>query len=102
MATTKPRITITLEPHQYEVLKHLAGLQERSMAPLIVELVEAATPVFEKVCIAIENAKKAEESKKDELLRVAEESQKVLAPMYADAIDQLDIFIDAAKKLSEE
>lgn len=44
MATAKPRVTVTLELDQYDVLSRLAALEGRSIGSLVRELVEAVQP----------------------------------------------------------
>lgn len=93
MATTKPRITITLEPQRHELLRRLAEYQGVSMSHIVAELVESVSPVLERVCVAIENARKAQSGVRENLVRVAEESEKALMPHLEAAMGQLDIFL---------
>lgn len=98
MATSKPRITVTLDPHRHELLRRLAGHQGTSMSAIVSELVDAVAPVLERVCVAIESAKNAQDSVKANLLRVAEESESAILPMLDAAISQLDIFVNACNE----
>lgn len=95
MATSKPRITITLEPHRHELLRRLAAHQGVSMSSIVVDLLETVAPVLERVCVAIESAKKAQDSVRVNLVRMAEESEQAVQPLLAQAMGQLDIFLSA-------
>ena len=62
MRTFNPRVGLTLKPHRYDLLKRMAALQGVSMASLVTELLEEFYPVLERVCVALEMAKGAQES----------------------------------------
>lgn len=98
MATVKPRITITLEPHQHAVLRRMADLQRKSMSSVVTDFLSTALPVIERTAIALESARQAEDSMRDVLVQIAEDTQRTLTPAIADAVDQLDIFIDISEK----
>lgn len=98
MATSKPRITITLDQHRYELLRRMAGYQGTSMSAIVGELVDTIAPVLERVCVAIESARKAQDSVRSNLARVAEESEAALLPMLEQAMGQLDIFVQACNE----
>lgn len=106
MSTTKPRITITLEPKHHQVLQRLAGHQGQSMSSIVAELVESVVPVLERVCEAIETAKQAQAGVRENLVRVAEESEKALMPHLQATMAQLDMFMaqveQAGQKAAEE
>jgi predicted DNA-binding ribbon-helix-helix protein len=56
LATTKPRVTVTLEPDVYATMKELAQLQGCSMSSLIAELLNMVHPVQQKVLDAVKTA----------------------------------------------
>ena len=97
MSTTKPRITITLEPRLHELLQRMAAHQEQSMSSIVVELVESVAPVLERVCLAVEAARKAQAGVRENLKRVAEDSEKALLPHLEAAMGQLDTLIQAGE-----
>lgn len=60
MATTKPRITITLEHDVYTTLRALAELQGRPMASIVSELMLQLHPVQQQVLSVLRKAKTVE------------------------------------------
>lgn len=47
MATKKPRVIVTLEPEQYELLARVARVSDVSMASILREYVEMSFPMLE-------------------------------------------------------
>lgn len=92
MATQKPRITITLEPHVYEVLTRLAELQGGSRAGIISDLLESVAPVFERTCYILQMAETATNGLNDDIRGSMERSEAKIEAMMDDAMGQLDIF----------
>lgn len=92
MATQKPRITVTLEPHVYEVLTKLAGLQGGSRSGIISDLMESVTPIFERTCYVLQLAETANTGMNKDIKASMERSDTKLQEMMADAMGQLDIF----------
>lgn len=52
MATTKPRITVTLDPDDYAVIRALSDMNGESMSSILAGLATATRPVLEKVVAA--------------------------------------------------
>lgn len=92
MATTKPRITITLEPRQYEVLKAIREVSGFDMASIIRDLISASEPVLVQTAIALQKVKSATDAQKVEMAKVIEASQAKYEPILAAGLDQLDMF----------
>lgn len=91
MPTAKPRLQVTLTVPQYELLKRLAQLQKRSMSKLFAELFEQVHPVLERVAVVMQAAVRAQESVKEGLRESTEQAEKELAPLFAQAMSQLDL-----------
>ena len=72
MATSKPRITITLEPQEYAVLKRLSGLNGVPMARTVSELVSLVSPVLGQIADNLKTVQDSEESVRADLLRSIE------------------------------
>ena len=95
MATTKPRLTITLEPHTHAVVSQLAELQGRPKSSVISELLESVTPVLERTCYVLQIAERASSGVSDDLRESMERSEAKLQAMMQDALGQMDIFAEA-------
>jgi len=94
MPTALPRLTITIQPHRHDLLKRLAALQGSSMAGVITETMELVYPVLERVCIVLEAAQRAQETRKDGLRAAVAKAEQELAPTLYEAISQFDLFMD--------
>lgn len=96
MPTALPRITITLEPHVYEVLRRLSAAGGQSMSALVVDFLEVAVPPMERMVVVLEQAKtlpaETKESIRGSLLRAEAE----LLPEIAAAVEQADMFLAQA------
>lgn len=92
MATTKPRITITLEPRQYEVLRAIRDGSGFDMSTIIRDLISASEPVLVQTAIALQKVKTATDAQKVEMAKVIEASQAKYEPILAAGLDQLDMF----------
>lgn len=75
MPTAKPRITITLSDDQHRVLSNLSRLQKVSMSSIVVDFLDTAFPVLERLSAVLENAATAPQSVLDELKRAAEQAE---------------------------
>lgn len=56
MTTAKPRICLTLEPHQFEILNRFSRVQGRPTSFALRTLLEGAWPVLEATTRALEEA----------------------------------------------
>jgi hypothetical protein len=81
---------------QYELLKQLALLQERSMGSIVSELFEQVHPVLERVAVVLQAAKRAQSSALDGLKKATEDAEAEIAPMVGAAMHQLDLLHVAA------
>lgn len=93
MPTINPRVAITVPPHRHDLLKRLAALQGVSMAGLVTDLLNEFYPVLERVCVALEMAKKAQATTKTGIREAAEKAQAEIQPMLAESMNQFDLFM---------
>lgn len=93
MATTKPRINVTLEPHRYALFKRLAALQGVSMSSLVAELLEAVAEPMERVCVILEAAAKAPGDLKTGLRAAVDRAEASLVPNALKTLEQFDMFL---------
>ncbi len=94
MPTSKPRITITLNDHQHQLLHALSELQEVSMSSIVVELLDTVVPVLERMAIVLKAAKDAPASVKESLKVSAEAAEAHLTPHLQDVMSQLDLLVE--------
>lgn len=85
MPTVKPRIAITLEPEQHEVLARLAALQGRPMSRVVAELVAEFTPVLARVVGTMEAAVHAQASVRANIRKAVDEAEASILP-HAEAV----------------
>jgi hypothetical protein len=91
MPTAKPRVQVTLTLPQHETLRRLAALQKRSMSSVISELFETVLPALERVAVVLQAAVRAQDSQRAGLLASAEQTERDLRPLVAQAMGQLDL-----------
>jgi hypothetical protein len=101
MPTTKPRITITLSQHQHDLLGAMANAQKVSMSSIVVELLDTAVPVLERVMELINAAKRAPKEAIEELKRSLDRAEEGLVGMQAEALGQLDLLVREAGDMGE-
>lgn len=84
MATDKPRITITLEPEHYALLRRLSALNGESMSSIVGELVESVAPTLSRVADVLEHAATVQGDAMGELRRIAEEAERQFTPLMTE------------------
>lgn len=78
MPTDNPRLTVTLKPSTYAVLKRMSALTKTSQSAIVGDLVEQAQPILERMVRVIEAAQQAQEGVKDRVRENLEAAEKVL------------------------
>jgi len=81
-----------MEVQHYELVKRLAKLQERSMSQVLSDLFGEIAPVYERVAVVLQAAKRAQVSAHEGFRNAAEKAEAEIAPHLAAAIAQFDIF----------
>jgi hypothetical protein len=93
MATQKPRIIISFENHEYELLKRFSKLSGSPMSKVIRELVEPALEPLGRLCVMMEginiSTKEVHDGMRDSFHQVANDME----PVLKNAIDQYDMFL---------
>ena len=72
MATSRPRITITLTDHQHAVLSELSQLQKASMSSIVCDLIDTTIPVLERLADVLASAAAAPQAVLSEIRTSAE------------------------------
>lgn len=96
MATTKPRITITLTEVQHRLLNRLSELQGVSMSSIVVDFLDSVVPVLERVAVVLQQAKDAPESVKKQIRDTAEQAERDMVPFASEMMGQLDMLVGLA------
>lgn len=82
MATDRPRITITLEPEHYTMLRRLSALNGESMSSIVADVVASVAPALTRVADVLEHAANAKGEALDELRRISEEAERQFSPLF--------------------
>lgn len=101
MATTKPRITISLDPKQHALLSRVATQQNKTMSIVIGELLQAVAPSFERMCVLKEQAAKSNDVVLGGLSRSVQRAQDVMEDLLGPSIPQLNLFERAKQRAFE-
>ena len=106
MATQNPRITITLHPDTYTVVKELSRLNSESMSATVGGLLDQVSPVLERIITVLTAAEQAKAAVKDRLVDDMEEAQAKMEKSLGVVLDDfeamgqpfLDLFADVQRK----
>ena len=93
MATTKPRITVTLTHRQHEVLRTISNCGGQSMSVFISEMLEMSLPTLERMAATFQKMKQSQDMQRSKLVETLDEAQAALEPIALAAVDQLDLFL---------
>ena len=93
MATTKPRITVSLTKRQHEVLKAIADNGGATMSGMLGEFIEAAMPTFERMAATFQQVRKANIQERARIVEALSDAQDVMEPIALAAAGQFDLFL---------
>lgn len=99
MATTKPRITITLNQRCYNTLKAISDCSGKPMSGFVSEMMESASPTLERMAATFQKIKTAQDVERSRFLETIDEAQAAIEPVVMETLGQFDLFlgkIDAA------
>lgn len=106
MATSNPRITVTLQPQVHVVLKRLSELTKNSQSALVGELLSESLPVFERMVEVLGAAEKLREKGMQVSGEISEALQTAhdrLERQIGFSLDVMDVgnrpLLDAAEKV---
>ena len=94
MATTKPRITITLQPHSYDVVRRLAAAGGETMSKIVGDMLDVAIPSLERVVVVLEQAAGMSQEARAGMRASFERAEADIVPGLANLMLQRDAFID--------
>lgn len=101
MATTRPRITVTLTDDTHALLKDLSALSGKSMSFLISDLVEGIIPQLSRTVEVMKAAKNAPEEIRQKIIEQYEESEQKILEAQTMVEDQFSLFENMAKDLKK-
>lgn len=90
MPTTKPRVQVTMEPHDHEVIARLAKLQGRTRGAVIADLLHEVIPALARTVALLEAAAAAPEQVKKGLRSVVDSVHDELVSTAGHGIAQMD------------
>ena len=93
MATTKPRITITLNQRTYEVIKAIGELGGQPMSAFVSEMLDSALPTLERMAATFQAVKTAQTAERGKFLSSLDRAQAALEPAVMEAVGQFDLFL---------
>lgn len=93
MATTKPRITVTLTKRQHEVISTIAELGGGSMSSFISDMLESALPTLERMAVTFQKVKQAQDQERGRFLESMDRAQAAIEPVVMETIGQFDLFL---------
>ena len=93
MATTKPRITVTLTHRQYDVLRVISECGGQPMSAFISELLEQSLPVLERMGESFRKIKAAQDEQKKRIVEELDQAQAEVEPVLELVLGQFDLFM---------
>ena len=81
MATTKPRITVTLSQRQHDVLRSISDNSGQSMSTFVNELLEQSLPVLERMAETFRKIKAAQDEQKKRIFEELDQAQAEVEPV---------------------
>ncbi len=93
MATTKPRITVTLTQRQYDVLRVISECGGQPMSAFISELLEQSLPVLERMGESFRKIKAAQDEQKKRIVEELDQAQAEVEPVLEQVLGQFDLFM---------
>jgi hypothetical protein len=100
MATKNPRITITLTQRQHDVLHSISTSSGQSMSSIVMECVNGAMPVFEKMAVTFQHLKNAKLTEQRKFTQALEDAHAAFEPLAIQAADQFDFFVGKVEALA--
>lgn len=98
MATTKPRITITLTHRQHEVLRAISENSGQSMSTFVTEIVELSLPTLERMAETFRKIKSAQDEQKKRIADELEQAQAAVEPVLDQVMGQFDLFLSRVEE----
>lgn len=91
MATTKPRITITLTKQQYDVLRAVSDYGGQSMSNFVSGLIEQSLPVLERMAETARKIKLVQDERRQQIYNELSKAQDLFEPAFNGLLGQADL-----------
>ena len=101
MATTKPRITITLNDKSYAVLKAISECSGQPMSTFVTEMLDSARPTLERMAATFQKIKRAQDAERARFLENMDEAQAAIEPVVMETLGQFDLFLGRIEQAVE-
>lgn len=101
MATTKPRITITLNDKSYAVLKAISECSGQPMSTFVTEMLDSARPTLERMAVTFQKIKRAQDAERARFLENIDEAQASIEPVVMQTLGQFDLFLGHLERAVE-
>lgn len=93
MPTIKPRVMVTLEKRQFEVLSAICAGTGQPMSGILREFVDQAMPVLERMAVTFSKLRNLRDQEKANLVESLESAQAAFEPIAQEAVGQFDLFL---------
>lgn len=100
MATTKPRITVTLTQRQHDVLRVISDCGGQPMSAFISDMLEQALPVLERMAESFRKIKAAQDEQKKRIVEELDQAQAEVEPVLEQVLGQFDLFLTKIEQAS--
>ena len=101
MATTKPRITITLNDNSYAVLKAISECSGKPMSTFVTEMLDSARPTLERMATTFQKIKRAQDAERARFLENMDDAQAAIEPVVMHTLGQFDLFLGRIEQAAE-
>lgn len=94
MSTEKPRITVTLEPRLYEVVRRLAKANGQTMSRVIVDFLGVAEGPMRRAVTILERAAHAPGEARDRVRGSLHRAERSVVPVLLEGLRQTELELD--------
>lgn len=92
MATTKPRITVTLSARQHEVLRIISENSGQSVSSFVSDLIEQTLPTLERMAETFRRIKAVRDDQRQRIAQELDSAHSALEPIVSQVLGQFDLF----------
>jgi hypothetical protein len=96
MTTSKPRITITLDPNVYGVIRSISAASGQPMSAIVSDLLDSSVPILERMVQTFNQLRTMKETERAAVVKALADAEDVLSPMLMQVTGQMDLLAAAA------